>query len=162
MKKLLYTVALVVMGITASQAQQPGKERKEGAEKKERIERKEGGEKLTSEQRAEKAALAMQQKLSLTDDQKQKVQQIELDRIKKNEEWRKLDENAMKGKMEERKAFMKSSKEKMEQVLTEEQRKTLASSRDEMRDKMKDRRGKRPGRPDDKTPPPPPPAATNN
>jgi len=132
MKKLLYTIALTVMGITASYAQHPGRERKEG------------NEKLTSEQRAEKVASAMQQKLTLTDDQKQQIKQIELDRIQKNEEWRKADEHTMKSKMKERKTFMKDSKEKIDKVLTEEQRKTLASLKDEMRDKMKDRRGKRP------------------
>ncbi len=143
MKKILYTVAFVVMGITASYAQKPGRDQ--------------AREKLTAEQRAEKAATAMQQKLSLTADQKQKVQQIELDRIKKNDEWRKLDENAMKGKMEERKAFAKASKDKMDAILTAEQKKTLEASRAEMRDKMKDgkgRRGPRGQRLGDGTPPP--------
>lgn len=148
MKKILYTIALIVMGITASYAQ-----------KRERA----GRENLTAEQRAEKAAVALQQKLSLTADQKQKVQQIELDRIKKNEEWRKTDENAMKGKFEERKAFMKASKDKMDAILTADQKKTLEASRAEMKDKMRDRKGgkgPRGPRPDG-TPPPPPPAKSN-
>lgn len=143
MKKLLYTVALVVMGITASYAQKQ--------------------EKLTAEQKAEKAATVMEKKLSLTADQKEKVHLIELDRIKKNEEWRKLDETAMKGKMEERKAFMKASKDKMDAILTADQKKTLATSRAEMKDKMKDRKGgkgQRGPKPGDRTPPPPP--ANNN
>jgi protein CpxP len=143
MKKIFYTIALVVMGITASYAQ-----------KRERA----GRENQTPEQRAEKAATALQQKLSLTADQKQKVQVIELDRIKKNEEWRKADENAMKGKMEERKTFMKASKDKMNAILTADQKKTLEASRAEMKDKMKDRkggRGPRGPRPGDGTPPPP-------
>jgi protein CpxP len=147
MRKIIYTVALVVMGITASYAQKPGRA---------------GRENQTPEQRAEKAATAMQQKLSLTADQKQKVQQIELDRFKKNDEWRKNDEGAMKGKMEERKAFAKASKEKLDAVLTADQKKTLAASRDEMKGKMKDRRagkgprGPRGAKPNDGTPPPPP------
>ncbi|KQC01006.1 hypothetical protein AQF98_10065 [Pedobacter sp. Hv1] len=134
-------MALVVMGITASYAQKPGKE------------------KATAEQRAEKMANALQQKLSLTADQKQKIQQIELDRIKKNDEWRTQDRTAMQGKMEERKAFFKTNKEKMDAILTADQKKTLAASRDEMRDKMKDRRGgkgPRGPRPEKGTPPPPP------
>lgn len=141
MKKIFYTMALVVMGITASYAQKPGKE------------------KATAEQRAERTANALQQKLSLTAEQKQKVQQIELDRIKKNDEWRTQDQAAMKGKMEERKAFFKANKEKMEAVLTTDQKKTLAASRDEMRDKLKDRKGgkgPRGQRPEKGTPPPPP------
>ncbi|WP_316784375.1 hypothetical protein [Pedobacter frigiditerrae] len=149
MKKILYTIALVVMGITASYAQ-----------KRERT----GRENQTPEQRAEKAATALQQKLSLTADQKQKVQQIELDRIKKNEEWRKADEGTMKGKMEERKAYMKASKDKMDAILTADQKKTLEASRAEMKDKMKDRKGgkgPRGPRPGNGTPPPPPPANNN-
>lgn len=140
MKKMIYTVAFVAMGITASYAQQ--------AEKP----------KLSAEQRAEKAAVAMQQKLALTDEQKQKIQQIELDRIKKNDEWRGQDRSAMKDKMEERKAFAKANKDKIDAVLTADQKKILENSRHEMRDKLKDRRGKRGGRPGDKTPPPPPPS----
>ena len=158
MRKLIYTIALVVIGITSSNAQEPGKRKLEGREGKERIEghqRVERDDKLTPEQRAEKAAMAMQKRLTLTDEQKQKVQQIELDRAKKNEEWRKQDDKANKNKMEERKAFMTASKEKMDKILTEEQRKTLASSREDMRKRMKEGRGKRPGRPGDKTPPPP-------
>ncbi|TKC10252.1 multiple ligand-binding protein 1 [Pedobacter polaris] len=123
MKKLFYTVALVVMGITASYAQKPERE------------------KLTPEQRAEKTATALEQKLSLNADQKTKVQQLELERIKKNDEWRKQDVGTMKDKMEERKAYMKASKEKMDAILTPEQKKTLDASRDKMRDKMKDRKG---------------------
>ncbi|RZJ79287.1 MAG: hypothetical protein EOO47_11260 [Flavobacterium sp.] len=149
MKKIFYTIALVVMGITASYAQT-----------RERA----GRDNLTPEQRAEKAATALQQKLSLTADQKQKVQQIELDRIKKNEEWRKADEGTMKGKMEERKAYMKASKDKMDAILTADQKKTLEASRAEMKDKMKDRKGgkgPRGPRPGNATPPPPPPANNN-
>ena len=142
MKKLFYTVALVVMGITASYAQKTR-------------------ENLTAEQKAEKAANAMQQKLNLTADQKSKVEQLELERIKKNEEWRKSDQGAMKNKMEERRAYMTASKEKMNAILTPEQQKTLEASREEMKNKMKermkDRKGPRgPRAPKGSIPPPPP------
>jgi len=148
MKKLMYTIALVIIGITSSNAQELGKRKFEGREGRE--------DKLTSEQRAEKAAASLQKRLTLTDDQKQKVQQIELDRIKKNDEWRKQDDKAIKSKMEERKAFMTASKEKMDKILTEEQRQTLASTREDQRERMKEHRGKRPGRPGDRIPPAPP------
>ncbi|TKB98388.1 Spy/CpxP family protein refolding chaperone [Pedobacter cryotolerans] len=145
MKKLIYTAAFVVMGITASYAQKPNREN------------------LTPEQKAEKAATAMQQKLSLTADQKAKVQVLELERIQKAEEWRKNDQGAMKNKMEERKTYMKASKEKMDAILTPEQRKTLDASREEMKGKMKERmkdrkgdKGPRAPRAGKGTPPPPP------
>jgi len=145
MKKLIYTIALVAMGITASYAQKDGP-------------RPGGRDKGTPEQRAEKAATALQTILNLTADQKQKVQALELERIKKNDEFRKKDDQEMKAKMEERKTFMKASKDKMDAILTPEQKKTLDASRDEMRDKMKDRKGGKGPRghkgPKDGTPPP--------
>jgi len=158
MKKLIYTIALVVIGITSSNAQEQGKRKIEGREGTQRTEgrqRLEHDDKLTSEQRAEKAATAMQKRLSLTDEQKQKVQAIELDRIKKGEEWRKQDDKSIKSKMEERKAFMTASRERIDKILTEDQRKTLVSEREKMKDRMKEGRGKRPGRPGERTPPPP-------
>ena len=154
MKKLIYTIAFVVIGFTTSYAQKPG--------------RQNGREQATPEVRAEKAASALQQKLSLTADQKSKIKQIELDRIKKNEEWRKNDLAAMKSKMEERKTFMKANRDKIDAVLTADQKKTLAASRTEMRDKMKDRmkdrkgeRGKRGENRSKKGGTPPPPKAVN-
>jgi len=145
MKKLIYTIALVVMGMTASYAQQAGPRPGKRA-------------KGTPEQRAELAATALQTKLNLTAEQKQKVQALELERIKKNDEFRKKDAQEMKAKMEERKTFMKASKEKMDAILTPEQKKTLDASRDEMRERMKDRKGGKGPRghkgPNDGTPPP--------
>ncbi|MDQ7949421.1 MAG: hypothetical protein REI78_03460 [Pedobacter sp.] len=146
MKKLVYTVALVVMGFTASYAQQRGDH---------------GRPQGTPEQRAEKQAAALQTKLGLTAEQKQKVQALELERIKKGEEWRKSDEGDRKGKMEERKAFMKASKDKMDAILTAEQRTKLDAERAQMKDRMKEGRdGKGPRGPKgpkgEKTPPPPP------
>ena len=146
MKKLIYTIALVVLEITSSNAQDTGRKKFEGRAGKEALEgrqRLERDDKLTPEQRAEKAATAMQKKLSLTDEQKQKVQSIELDRAKKNEEWRKQDDKSIKNKMEERKAFMMASKEKIDKILTEEQLKTLAITREDVKVRMKDNRGKR-------------------
>ena len=127
MKKLLYTLALVVIAMTASYAQKPGKGNKK--------------EQASAEVRAEKAAAAMQLKLNLTADQKAQLKDIEIDRIKKNDEWRKNDQTAMKNKMEERKSFMKANKDKVDAVLTADQKKILAASRSEMKDKMKNRKG---------------------
>lgn len=123
MKKIFYTVALVVMGVTASYAQKPERN------------------KLTAEERAEKAATALQQKLTLTTEQKEKVKQIELERINKNDEWRKEDGKEIRARMEKRKVFAQANKTKMEAILTADQKKTLAASREEMKGKMKDRKG---------------------
>ncbi|MBB2144772.1 hypothetical protein GM921_04710 [Pedobacter sp. LMG 31464] len=151
MRKLILSIAIVVIGFTAAHAQDSTRVRKAPR-----------AAKFTAEQRAEMASKNMQQKLALTDDQKQKVYQVELDRVKKNDEWRKQDENAMKGKMDERKAFLKASKEKMDAILTADQKKNLAASRDEMRGKMKDRKWPKGLRRGDKTPPPLPAPPANN
>jgi len=147
MKKIFYTLALVVIGFTASYAQKPQRD------------------KLTAEQKAERAATVLEKKLTLTAEQKQQVKQIELDRIKKNDEWRNEDGKAIKAKMEERKVFAQANKAKLDAVLTADQQKTLAASRDEMRGKIKDRRSEKGGdrkgpRKGKGTPPPPP--TTNN
>jgi hypothetical protein len=146
MKKLIYTIAIVVLGITASNAQE-SKRKVEGREGKPRMEarhRQDRDSKLTIEQRAEKSALTMQKRLTLSEEQTQKVKSIQLDRIKKNEEWRKEDHEAFKNKMEKRKAFMNTSKEKMDKVLTDEQRKSLASAREDVKERVKERRSMRP------------------
>lgn len=125
MKKLIYTAALVVMGITASYAQKQKKEN------------------LNPEQRAEKYASNLQQKLDLTNDQKQKVKQLEIERAGKMTEWRKRDGDAVKGKTDERKNYMKANREKLDAILTPEQRTKLNASRDEMKTKAKGKKGDR-------------------
>ncbi|WP_113652666.1 multiple ligand-binding protein 1 [Pedobacter namyangjuensis] len=125
MKKLIYTVALVVMGITASYAQ------------------KQKREVLNPEQRAEKYANNLQQKLDLTNDQKQKVKQLEIERAGKMAEWRKHDVDALKGQVDERKNYMKANREKLDAILTPEQRTKLNASRDEMKTRAKGKKGNR-------------------
>lgn len=128
MKKLIYTLAFVVIGITASYAQKPNRPGKpEG----------------TPEQRAEKHATALQTQLGLSADQKAKVQAIELERIQKGDEWRKRDQADRKNTMEDRKTFMKASKDKFDAVLTPEQKTKWEASKKEMMDKAKERRGHR-------------------
>ncbi len=127
MRKLLFTVAFAVLGFTASYAQ-----------KSERV-------KLSAEERAEKSATALQTKLSLNTEQKAKIKQLELDRIKKHDGVRQKDEAAMKARFEERKSEMKAHQEKIDAVLTPEQKTKLAASREEMKGKMKERMKERKG-----------------
>ena len=124
MRKLLFTVAFAVLGFTASYAQK--------AERAERV-------RLSADERAEKSASALQTKLSLSADQKAKIKQLELDRIKEQDQSRKKDMDAMKGKLEERKASAKAHQDKINAVLTPEQQKTYATAREEMRGRAKDR-----------------------
>lgn len=119
MKKLFYSIVVVAICTTASYAQKPAKQN------------------LSAEERAEKATAILQEKLGLSNDQKLKIRQIELDRIAKMDEFRKQDEMAMKQKMEERKTFAKSTNEKIKAVLTAEQKKKLDSIKGKMKGEMK-------------------------
>ncbi|MDB5020954.1 MAG: hypothetical protein JWQ28_2081 [Pedobacter sp.] len=123
MKKIILTLALAVTALTASYAQ-----------KANRVE-------LTPEQKAEKVATNLKAKLSLSDEQKTKVYKLEVDRIKKADEWRKGNHEAMKSKMEERQAFMKANDAKLEQILTADQKKTYEALREKKKSEMRDRRG---------------------
>ncbi|MDQ8005299.1 MAG: hypothetical protein REI64_10900 [Pedobacter sp.] len=140
MRKLFLTVAFAVLGFTASYAQQT--ERIEKGKRTERVERV----KLSAEERAEKAATALQTKLNLSADQKAKIKQIELDRFKEHDGLRKKDEATMKAKFEERKAAMKAHQDKIDAVLTADQKTKLAAEREEMKVKMKERVKDRKGR----------------
>jgi type III secretory pathway component EscV len=143
MRRLFLTVAIAVLGFTASYAQQA--EKTERADRTKRTERA-GRVKLSAEERAEKAATALQTKLSLNADQKAKIKQIELDRIKEHDGLRKKDEATMKAKFEERKAAMKAHQDKIDAVLTADQKTKLAAEREEVKAKMKERMKDRKGR----------------
>jgi protein CpxP len=123
MKKIILTVAIAVTALTASYAQKGNK-----AE-------------LTPEQKAEKMATKLKTKLSLTDEQKTKVYQVEVDRMKKAEEWHKANKEAMSSKKEERQAFMKQNDEKLEKILTPDQKKAYEAMREQRKSEMKNHRG---------------------
>ncbi len=130
MRKLLYTLAFTVMGFTASYAQ--------------KVERK----RFSAEERAEKYATSLQEKLGLTAEQKSKVKSLELDRFKAFDATRKKDSVAMKAKFEARKAEMKAHEEKLSKILTKEQQEKLRTERATMKEKaqsrFKDQKGKYP------------------
>jgi protein CpxP len=123
MKKIILTVAIAVTAFTASYAQKGNRSE------------------LTPEQKAEKVATNLKTKLSLTDEQKTKVYQVEVDRMKKADEWRKANQEAMKSKRQEREAFMKSNDDKLQQILTPDQKKTYETLREKRRSEMKGHRG---------------------
>ena len=123
MKKIILTVAIALTAFTASYAQKDNKP------------------KLTPEQRAEKVASNLKTKLSLSDEQQKKVYQIEVDKMKKAEEWRKANHETMKAKRDERQAFLKANDEKLQQVLTADQKKTYEAIRQERKSEMKDHKG---------------------
>jgi protein CpxP len=121
MRKLLYTLAFTVIGFTASYAQ--------------KVERK----RFSAEERAEKYATSLQEKLGLTAEQKSKVKTLELDRFKAFEITRKKDSVAMKAKFEARKAEMKAHEEKLSKILNKEQQAKLSAERAAMEEKVQSR-----------------------
>ena len=123
MKKIILTVAIALTAFTASYAQKDNKP------------------KLTPEQRAEKVASNLKTKLALSDEQQKKVYQIQVEKMKKAEEWRKANHEAMESKREERQAFMKANDAKLQEVLTADQKKTYEALRQERKSEMKNHKG---------------------
>jgi protein CpxP len=123
MKKIFLTVAIAVTAFTASFAQKGNKTA------------------LTPEQKAEKVTAHLKTKLALTDEQKTKVYQVEVDRLKKAEEWHKANHEAMKSKKDERQAFMKANDEKLEKILTVDQRKAYQAMKEEKKANRKAHKG---------------------
>ncbi|PZX58270.1 uncharacterized protein DUF4890 [Algoriphagus ratkowskyi] len=104
MKKWIYATGLMMM-ISASTFAQ-----------------KKGGERPSAEEIATRNTEKMAEQLALTDTQKQQVLDINLEFAKKNEAERKAEMEARKAEMEARKAKSKEQDNKIQSVLTEEQR----------------------------------------
>jgi Spy/CpxP family protein refolding chaperone len=130
MKKIVLTLAIAVSAFTASYAQKSAR----GP--------------ITPEQRAERSASQLKEKLALTDAQKAEVYKIEVDKFKKQDEVRKERLQEMKKVAESRKSEMKDSEDKLAKVLTPEQKAKYEAMKAERKDKIKDRqhrKGRNPG-----------------
>ena len=108
MKKLFLTIAIAVMGFTASNAQTAAQK-----------------EKATPAQKAEKSTEKLQKELSLNADQKKKVYAIELEKFQKSESLHKSGTAAKSALKDQQKAIKKATEAKLDQVLTAEQKTKL-------------------------------------
>ena len=126
MKKLFLTLAIAVAGLTAGYAQSTSTAK----------------QKMTPAQRAEKSTAKLQQELSLTADQKQKVYAIELDKANKAEEWHKKNHDARKAMKDQHEAVKKNTDAQLDKVLTAEQKQKLNTLKAEKKEKSKDKKGK--------------------
>jgi len=126
MKKIMLTLAIAVTAFTASYAQKGDKV------------------KATPEQRAERTTAQLQTKLGLTEAQKEKVYKIEVEKQKKQEAWSQKQREEMKDKMQARKADMKESEEKLQKVLTDDQKAKYEALKTSRKQDMKDRKGRHP------------------
>ena len=111
MKRIVLTLAIAFIGLTASYAQTQGKQ------------------KMTPEQKAEKSTAKLEKELSLTADQKQKIYTVELDKYKKNEELHKQTSADRKAKKDQHVASKKETDAKIDKVLTSDQKKKLEDLR---------------------------------
>lgn len=123
MKKVILTIAIAVMGLTAAFAQDSTK----------RVRRP--MPKMTAERRAEKATARLDKALTLTSDQKTKIYAIELENAKKVDSWRTADQADRKEKMKEGRAVMQAQKAKIDGVLTADQKTRMEALRLEAREK---------------------------
>ncbi len=96
MKKVFYLLAMMMLFITSSYAQQQKRNR------------------VNPEEKAERYAAKLQEKLSLSNEQKEKIKQIELKALNENAKQHKQD-------AENRKKYINEKQAKVEAVLTPEQ-----------------------------------------
>lgn len=129
MKKIVLTLAIAVSALTASYAQKSAR----GP--------------ITPEQRAERSASQLKEKLALTDAQKAEVYKIEVDKFKKQDEVRKERLQEMKKVAESRKSEIKDSEDKLAKVLTPEQKAKYEAMKAERKDRIKDRQHRKGGNP---------------
>lgn len=111
MKRIVLTLAIAFIGLTATFAQSTGKQ------------------KMTPEQRAEKSTAKLEKELTLTADQKQKIYAVELDKYKQTEAWHKQTSADRKAKKDQHMASKKETDAKIDQVLTPDQKKKLEDLR---------------------------------
>ncbi len=128
MKKIVITAGLLIGLVVASYSQDAPLRKGDKAVQAHR-------EMKSAEERAKMSANALEKKLNLTPEQKEKVYALQLERINKMEKLQKAASAYRKNQMEKRKELMADGKEKMNNILTEEQEKTL----EEMKTKGKER-----------------------
>jgi periplasmic protein CpxP/Spy len=97
------------------------------------------------EERAKMATDALEKKLNLSQEQKDKVYALNLERAEKIEKLRKSEMEIRKSQMEKRKEIMSESEKKMNKILTQEQQKTMEEMKQKAQERMKQRSEHRPG-----------------
>lgn len=141
MKKLLIITALFVGAMTTSFAQDSIQRKRPAGPHPQRFAR----EMKTPEERAKISADALEKKLNLSKEQKDKVYALNLERAQKMEKLHKSEMELRKSQMEKRKEIMIESDKKMKKILNEEQLKTLEEMKQKGKERLKNRPELRPG-----------------
>lgn len=140
MKKLMITATLLIGLISLGYSQNtPERNRPEkGRQEGNRPERS-GPERpmKTPEERAKMSTDALEKKLNLSPEQKDKVYALNLERAEKMEKIHKSEMTFRKSQMEKHKEMMSESDKKLSKILTAEQQKTLEEMKANRMDRMK-------------------------
>lgn len=143
MKKLLIITALFIGVISTGFAQDstqrkrpagPGHHRQMSAQQMK-----------TPEERAKMSTDALEKKLNLSQQQKDKVYALNLERAQKLEKLHKSEMDQRKSQMEKRKEIMMESEKKMNKILNDEQQKAMEEMKQNAKERMKQRPEHRPG-----------------
>mgnify|MGYP003859213433 CR=1 FL=1 len=132
MKKLLFVIALMVVTVFSSQAQDKRGDRP----------------KMTPEKMAERMTQRMAEELGLNEDQKKAVHELHLESAKKRMEAMQQAKEEREAMREEMKKDREAHQKKLEEILTAEQVEKWKAIQKENRDKMRNKRGARPERGD--------------
>ncbi len=133
MKKILITAGLLI-GLVSAGYSQDSPQRKEHEAGQNHREMK------SPEERAKMSTDALEKKLNLTPEQKEKVYALQLERAHKMEKMHEADAASRKNQMEKRKELMADGEKKMNKILTEEQQKTLEEMKSKGKERMQERK----------------------
>jgi uncharacterized membrane protein YgcG len=140
MKKLLMIAAIFTMTFAGAFAQR-GQGGSKGGQQK---------ESLTAEQRAEKMTTRMTEELGLSEDQKQKIYQINLENAKKRDAQKAAMEDERKAKRTEMQTQNQAQNKQIEAILTPEQKtkweEVKKENRKEIQERSRNGRGHRGGK----------------
>jgi protein CpxP len=133
MKKILITAGLLIGLVGAGYSQDSPQRKGHKMGQKHR-------EMKSPEERAKMSTDVLEKKLNLTPEQKEKVYALQLERANKMGKIHEADVASRKNQMEKRKELMADGEKKMNQILTEEQQKTLEEMKVKGKDHMQNNR----------------------
>lgn len=133
MKKILITAGLLIGLVGAGYSQDtPQRKGHEAGQPHREIK--------SPEERAKRSTDALEKKLNLTPEQKEKVYALQLERATKTGKMQEADAASRKNQMEKHKELMADGEKKMNKILSEEQQKTLEKMKKKGKERMNEHR----------------------
>jgi protein CpxP len=131
MKKIMITAGLLIGLVGAAYSQDTPQRKGHEAGQPHR-------EMKSPEKRARMSADALEKKLNLTPEQKEKVYALQLERTHKLGKMQEAEAVSRKSQMEKRKELMADGEKKMNKILTKEQQKILEEMKTKGNERMKE------------------------